>query len=410
MELIFWAAVALFALLTPWVVARRRLRVVLVGLPAATLILLAWLGSGMGIRGFANWLAGPERSLPLSAMALTLALIYYRRWTRPWPAGCLLVAASTVMVAGLFDPHFQGIVSRPDNVPIVLLAGAVAWFFWVGLRRAAVNDDRRERGLPVWESGSDDRVMTWPNLVYLEWLAMILCTVVLLIWSILLRAPLEPPANPGAVPNPAKAPWYFLGLQELLVYFDPWLAGVMVPLLIILGLCAIPYLDRNPKGNGYYTFRDRPLAVVIFLAGFGLLWVPLIVIGTFLRGPNWSLFGPFEPWDPHRSAALVNVNLSDLFWNKLAGSGLPTDSVVTWPRVLWREIPGLLLLMAIFVVVPWVLRRTLLRRLARRQGAARYRVTMFLLAGMILIPLKMVLHWTLGLKYILDLGEWGINL
>ena len=77
----------------------------------------------------------------------------------------------------------------------------------------------------------------------------------LLVWSLLVDAPLEEPANPTRTPNPSKAPWYFLGLQEMLVFFDPWHAGVVLPSFIIIGLMVIPYIDINPKGNGYYTFR-----------------------------------------------------------------------------------------------------------------------------------------------------------
>ena len=117
---------------------------------------------------------------------------------------------------------------------------------------------------------------------------------VLIVWSILLKAPLEQPANRAVTPNPSKAPWYFLGLQEMLVYFDPWLAGVVLPSLIIVGLIAIPYIDKNPKGNGYYTFAERKVEITMFLFGFVILWSSLIVLGTFLRGPNWNFFGPFE--------------------------------------------------------------------------------------------------------------------
>ncbi len=78
---------------------------------------------------------------------------------------------------------------------------------------------------------------------------MVLLTVVLVVWSIGLKAPLEEPANSAMAPNPSKAPWYFLGLQEMLVYFDPWMAGVVLPGLIIVGLMAIPYIDTNPQGQ-----------------------------------------------------------------------------------------------------------------------------------------------------------------
>src|SRR5438876_11826702 len=99
--------------------------------------------------------------------------------------------------------------------------------------------------------------MVWSDLVYTDFLCMILWTIFLIVSSIFLKAPIEQPANPSKTPNPSKAPWYFLGLQEMLVYFDPWIAGVLLPGLIIVGLCAISYIDKNPKGNGYFTFRDR---------------------------------------------------------------------------------------------------------------------------------------------------------
>ena len=107
----------------------------------------------------------------------------------------------------------------------------------------------------------------------------------------------------------------------MLVYFDPWMAGVVLPTMIIIGLIALPYIDFNPKGNGYYTFAERKFAVTVFLFGFVVLWVTLIVLGTFLRGPNWNFFGPFERWDPHKNVPLNNVNLSEIFWRDMHGPG-----------------------------------------------------------------------------------------
>ncbi len=103
----------------------------------------------------------------------------------------------------------------------------------------------------------DDKVHTWPHLVRLEFLVAIFIVVLLVVWSLTVDAPLEEAANPTRTPNPSKAPWYFLGLQEMLVFFDPWHAGVVLPTFIILGLMVIPYIDINPKGNGYYTFAER---------------------------------------------------------------------------------------------------------------------------------------------------------
>ena len=122
----------------------------------------------------------------------------------------------------------------------------------------------------------------------------ILCTVILLVYSYYVDAPLRELANPGEPENPAKAPWYFLGLQEILVYFDPWIAGVVVPSIIIMGLMAIPYIDVNPKGNGGYCFWDRRFAVTVFLFGFIFLVSPYnsgyiherAVLGIFLALGN----------------------------------------------------------------------------------------------------------------------------
>ena len=94
--------------------------------------------------------------------------------------------------------------------------------------------------------------------------------------------------------NPSKAPWYFLGLQEMLVYFDPWIAGVVMPSIIMVGLMVFPYVDSNPLGNGYYTLKQRRFAVGMFGWGF-LMWILLIVIGTFIRGPGWIWFWPGRP-------------------------------------------------------------------------------------------------------------------
>src|ERR1051325_3168496 len=140
----------------------------------------------------------------------------------------------------------------------------------------------------------DDKIHTWPHLVRAEFLCALFVTLLLIVWSLTVDAPLEEPANPTRTPNPSKAPWYFLGLQEMLVFFDPWHAGVVLPSFIIVGLMIIPYIDINPKGNGYYTFSDRKWDLLTFIVGFHILWVSLIIIGTFLRGPGWNWFWFWE--------------------------------------------------------------------------------------------------------------------
>lgn len=158
-----------------------------------------------------------------------------------------------------------------------------------------------------------EKVHVWPYLVRLEFLCAIIVMIFLTVWSITIDAPLEEAANPAKTPNPSKAPWYFLGLQDILVYFDPWFAGVIAPVLIIVGLILIPYLDINPKGNGYYTYVERKLAIWVYAFGFLVLWLSLIIMGVFLRGPGWNLFMPWEYWDPHKVVALVNIDLPYAF-------------------------------------------------------------------------------------------------
>ena len=167
------------------------------------------------------------------------------------------------------------ILSTPDNVPIVLLLFVVPFYTWYGLRQAFANDrliaqleadpemaKTHHRKTQPWKPGWASEVHVWPYLLRIEFLAAIIVTVILMVWSITLNAPLEEPANPTLTMNPSKAPWYFLGLQEMLVYFDPWIAGVVMPSLIIVGLMVIPYIDANPLGNGYYTYKQRKFAIL----------------------------------------------------------------------------------------------------------------------------------------------------
>src|SRR5215510_12973570 len=204
-----------------------------------------------------------------------------------------------IMGLSMTDPNFAAIVTKPDNVPIVGLVFLLGFFTWLATAKAVENDNRLARGLGPGEKDDSEKVLVWPDLVYTELICMVALTAFLLVWAIGLQAPLEEPASSVKTPNPSKAPWYFLGLQEMLVYYDPWMAGVVLPSLIIVGLAAIPFLDFNKKGNGYYTIAERKFSYIIFQFGFLDLWVTLIVLGTFLRGPNWNIFSPFEEWDAH---------------------------------------------------------------------------------------------------------------
>jgi cytochrome b/b6/petD-like protein len=315
----------------------------------------------------------------------------------------LLALAGLFIVFGLFDPNFKLIVTKPDNVPIVGLIFLLIFFIWYSMREAVLNDRRIAAGVGPIEKEESDRVWVWPDLVYTELISLILCSVVLIAWSIFLKAPLEQPANPANTPNPSKAPWYFLGLQEMLVYFDPWLAGVVLPGLIIAGLIAIPYIDKNPKGNGYYTFIERKAEITLFLFGFAVLWSSLIVLGTFLRGPNWNFFGPFEYWDIHKLAALTNVNLSEYIWIRLLRTGYPSNWFI-------REIFGILLVLIYVFVLPVVLAKSAFKVYYEKMGGPRYYVGAFLFLMMMSLPFKMLARWIFNLKYIVGIPEIFFNI
>jgi quinol-cytochrome oxidoreductase complex cytochrome b subunit len=137
----------------------------------------------------------------------------------------------------------------------------------------------------------DNTVFSWPHLFSAELFCFALTVLVILAVAVLFNAPLEAPADPSHPPNPSKAPWYFLGLQEMVSYSAFW-GGVGIPGLFVLGLLLVPYLDRSPQGVGVWFSRHRLLANTLFLL-FLLLNLGLILIGTFFRGPNWSLVTPW---------------------------------------------------------------------------------------------------------------------
>lgn len=383
--------------------------------------ILANSGASLGerFRGLVNYLCAPEKFVTLATIGFILALVAYRKWTKPKFILTVAILFSVFYFGSMTDHNFFKIITKPDNVPITMLIFFTGFVTWLGFRQAAINDERTERGEPLLEAGSDDKVLVWPDLVYTELICLVLCTVFLIVWAIILKAPLEPPANPSVIPNPSKAPWYFLGLQELLVYFDPWIAGVLLPGLIIFGLVALPYIDKNPRGNGYYTLKERPFVISVYMFGWVIMWIVLIIVGTFLRGPNWNFFGPYEYWDPHRPVALLNVNVSDVFWIIMPSKwpslpwkpGLPNQATLGGivPAYIIREAPGLVLLGGYFFVLPVLLAKTVFKKIFNQLGMIRYVVFWILMSWMLLVPIKMVLRWLFNLKYFLAITEWFFN-
>ncbi len=236
---------------------------------------------------------------------------------------------------------------------------------------------------------SEGELPTWPYLVRKEFLAAIICMIILIVWSVMLDAPLEELSDSTMTPNPAKAPWYFLGLQEMLVYFDPWIAGVVFPMLIVVGLMAIPYIDINPKGNGYYTFRERKFAMLTFCFGFHVLWILLIIVGVFMRGPGWLWFWPWQEWDPHRIAAEINYDLTSFV-------GVSSKSFLGF-------ILGGVVVMGYYylgITAPHRLMKGRKSVALEKLGLIRYTIVAFLFLSMMALPIKVLLRFVFHIKYI----------
>ncbi|MBI4057008.1 MAG: cytochrome b N-terminal domain-containing protein [Elusimicrobia bacterium] len=280
---------------------------------------------------------------------------------------------------------------------------------------------------------NEEKVEVWPNLIVREYMAAAGCVLVILLWSVLQNAPLEVVANPNVTPNPSKAPWYFVGLQELLVYFDPWIAGVVIPTVIIIGLMAIPYLDEDPRGVGYYSIRERPFANTLFLLGIAM-WFILIFIGYFCRGPNYQWYWPWESWLKVKAPppptwslpmwaggllllayfglGLVAPKLiqKDINWKKAflwCGAALTGFSLIclfqgiTWDRLPWLYFFGFAYFLFGFLVP---------QRYIRTLSWTRYIVTMSLVLMMMGVLLKMGLRLGFDIKYVFTLPQFSLNI
>lgn len=356
---------------------------------------------------------------PINYFALSIILFVLMIWLRNWlvrpTIGWILLNVSLLFLGlSMTDKDFRLIVGKPDNVPIVGMLFLVGYFTWLYFAKAVENDRRIAAGLPKIEDEQSQDVLVWPDLVYTEMICMILVTALLIFWGVGLQAPLEEPASAVKTPNPSKAPWYFLGLQEMLVYYDPWMAGVVLPSIILGGLMAIPYIDFNKRGNGYYTFNERKFSVITFMFGFLPLWVAMIVLGTFIRGPNWNMFGPYEYWDVHKLEVLNNINLSDWLWVDQLKQPLPrpaADATVleTFLTIIKREWLGLAIVVGYLAVLP-PLGAALFRGFFMKMGFLRYMVLANLMLFMWALPLKMAARWAFNLKYIVAIPEWFFNI
>jgi menaquinol-cytochrome c reductase cytochrome b/c subunit len=186
-----------------------------------------------------------------------------------------------------------GAVAVADRVAEVVQAPPAA----AGVPVGAGPGGHTQRLLTVVKSGSIqevkaapvDKVHTWPHLLAGEFVASLLCTAFTFVFSIFVNAPLLQLANANQTPNPSKAPWYFLGLQELLTMFHPMIAGVTIPGVGIIVLIFAPYIDKNPSNKP----EDRKFATALMTVHL-MFWAVLVIIGSFFRGPGFNFTLPWK--------------------------------------------------------------------------------------------------------------------
>ncbi len=218
----------------------------------------------------------------------------------------LHVAVLPVVLTLLIAVHFwrirkDGGLSRPEDSDAVPQAAGVAGPAPISVSVKAVQLAKDKvyglqgfvRG-PFTKVGNipDKSVFSWPNLVIAELFVFVLVLAVILTLSLMFNAPLEEPVNVMHPPNPAKAPWYFLGLQEMVSYSAFW-GGVGVPTVFVLLLILAPYLDRGPGGVGKWFARERLLSNTVFLT-LVILNLIFVAVGTFFRGANWEFVSPWK--------------------------------------------------------------------------------------------------------------------
>jgi hypothetical protein len=296
------------------------------------------------------------------------------------------------------------IATLPDNIPIVAMLFLIPFFTWLGFSQAKANDrliaqleadpklaKTHHRKTWPWQGNWSKELHVWPYLLRIEFLAVLIVTIILYVWSITLNAPLEEPSNPNLTMNPSKAPWYFLGLQEMLVYFDPWIAGVIMPTIILIGLMVFPYLDSNPLGSGYYTWKQRKIAVGSFLVGFAM-WVALIIIGTFMRGPGWVWFWPGQKWDHNVVLYEVNRDLPDLV-------GITSQP---WKGLFGAVVVGIFFAVAGFITHKLIMRTEFDKKIFERTTFLQYAIFQFFAITVLwALPIKLLARQLFRIKYVM---------
>jgi len=214
------------------------------------------------------------------------------------------------------------------------------------VRLVVVQDEAR----PAVDVHEEEMVMTFPHLVVRELITLVAASLAIVVIALLFDAPLEELANPQQTPNPAKAPWYFLGLQELLHYYPPLISGVLLPGLVVLALAVVPYFDVNLKREPFWE-KDRERKVAL-LAGSAL--VVCLVFYFTAAHPVWPIIVP---------TLLIGAVVA---WPGLAGTDTPlkhwlgTRSLAFWIFIWFLTVGVVLTVIGVFfrgpgwsLVLPW---------------------------------------------------------
>ena len=248
---------------------------------------------------------------------------------------------------------------------------------WECVKNINVKGDYKEGFETLTPKEQDYTVKHLRDSVGIEFLAGLIFTFIIMVWSLFMNAPLKELANPADTPLDERAPWYFIGLQELLIFFDPWLAGVILPSILLVGLILVPFIDPNKEtGIGRYAFRERPVAISIFGFGFAM-WYVLIIIGQFFRGPARVFYWPWED-----KTVLKDLVIVEMVNFPIAGG-----------------IAFFIIYFGVFVILPQFIFKNLYKSL----GIIRYYIFVSLFAIMLLIPIKIFLRYVFDVKYILSL-------
>jgi quinol-cytochrome oxidoreductase complex cytochrome b subunit len=242
-----------------------------------------------------NWVVG------VLLLLLTLALSF-TGYLLPWDQlayWAITVGTSIVAYVPLAGPAGRFLLLGGNEIGeaallrFYVLHCLILPFLASGLIALHIWRVRKDGGLSRPAGQRVRRVSTWPHLLFRELLVLLALLVALNLAALLFDAPLEEVADATRTPNPAKAPWYFLGLQEL-VHHSALVGGVLVPAIAVGSLLLLPYLDATRSGVGTWFARERRLANCLFAAGIACA-VILTIIGTFFRGPNWAWVWPWQP-------------------------------------------------------------------------------------------------------------------